>query len=150
MKYEVSFRAKTYLHTWNSPPDTWRSWSAYHSYGKPGNSGENSSGTVHPSGNFWKKGNTFFPFLLKRPQFFVPFILITSTRLPVQRKRKLYRYFVNGTTQSRSCFRCPEKYQYRNFRANSKRSFSNVKRSPLLWLHNKSRISQPKNIHIKK
>ena len=26
--------------------------SAYHLYGKPGNSGENSNGTVHPGGNF--------------------------------------------------------------------------------------------------
>ena len=37
---------------------------------------------------------------------FVPFIWITSARLHVQRKRKLYRYFVNGTTQSRACFWC--------------------------------------------
>ena len=34
------------------------------------------------------------------------FIWITSARLHVERKRKIYRYFVNGTTQSRSCFRC--------------------------------------------
>ena len=31
---------------------------------------------------------------------------ITSARLQVERKRKIYGYFVNGTTQSRSCFRC--------------------------------------------
>ena len=28
---------------------------AYHLYGKPGNSGENSTGTVHPGGNFPEK-----------------------------------------------------------------------------------------------
>ena len=103
-------------------------------YGKPRNSGENSNGTVHPGGNFPEKSNTFrvitfFPFLPKRPKFSVPFVWITSARLHVQRKRKLYRYLVNGTTQSRSCFRCQKKYQYhlteilhRNFRANGKRS----------------------------
>ena len=85
--------------------------SAYHLYGKPGNSGENSNGTVHPGGNFPEKSITFrgiifFLFLPKRPKFSVPFVWITSARLHVQRKRKLYRYFVNGTTQSRSCFRC--------------------------------------------
>ena len=84
------------------------SWSAYHLYGKPGNSGENSNGTVHPSGNFI----TFSPFLLKWPKFSVPFVWITSARLHVQRKRKLYWYFVNGTTQPPSCFQCPKKYQY--------------------------------------
>ena len=60
---------------------------------------------------FLKKGNTFrgipfFPFLPKRPKFSVTFVSITSARLHVERKRKIYRYFVNGTTQSRSCFRC--------------------------------------------
>ena len=78
-----------------------------------------------------KKGNAFqgipffLPFLPKRPKFSVPFVWITSARLHVQRKRKIYRYFVNGTTQSLSCFR----YQYnftgifhRNSRANGKRS----------------------------
>ena len=82
---------------------------------------------------FRKKSNTFrgIHFLPKRPKFSVPFffIWITSARLHVERKRKIYRYFVNGTTQSRSCFRCQKKYQYhlteifhRNFRTNGKRS----------------------------
>ena len=87
----------------------------------------------------WKKSNTFrgitlLPFLAKRLKFSVPFVWITRARLHVQRKRKLYRYFVNGTTQSRSRFRCPKKYQYhlteifhRNFRANGKRSRSSVR-----------------------
>jgi len=72
------------------------------------------------------RGVTFFPFL---PKFSVPLVWITSARLQVERKRKLYRYFENGTTQSRSCFRCPKKYQYHlteifhwNFRTNGKRS----------------------------
>ena len=74
---------------------------------------ENSHGTAHPGGNFTEKSNsfrgiTFFPFLPKRPKFSVPFVWITSARLQVGRKRKIYRYFVNGTTQSRSCFRCPK------------------------------------------
>ena len=58
---------------------------------------------------FHKKSNTFwgitiFRFLPKRPKFSVPLIWIT--RLHVERKRKIDRYFVNGTIQSRSCFRC--------------------------------------------
>ena len=74
-------------------------------------------------------GITFFPFLPKRPKFSVPFVWITSARVHVERKWKVYRYFVNGTTQSRSCFRCQKKNQYhlkeifhRNFRTNGKRS----------------------------
>ena len=78
---------------------------------KPGNSRENLMERFIPVEIFRKKSNTFgaitfFPFLPKRPKFSVPFVWITSARLHVQRKRKLYRYFVNGTTQSRSCFRC--------------------------------------------
>ena len=55
--------------------------SAYHLYGKPGNTGENSNGMVYhdPGGNFPEKSNTFrgitcFPFLPKRPKLFVPFV----------------------------------------------------------------------------
>ena len=50
------------------------------------------------------RGVTVFPFLPKRSKFSVPFVWIT--RLHVERKRKIDRYFVNGTIQSRSCFRC--------------------------------------------
>ena len=89
-----------------------------------------------PEEIFRKKSNTFrgisfFPLLPKRQKFSVPFVWITSARLQVERKRKIYRYFVNGTTQSLSCFRCPKKYQYhlteifhRNFRTNGKRANS--------------------------
>ena len=58
-------------------------------------------------------GKKVIPFevLPKRPQFSVPFVWITSTRLQVERKRKIYRYFVNGTTKC-FCFPCPKKYQY--------------------------------------
>ena len=52
------------------------------------------------------RGITFFPFLTKRAKFSVPFVWITSPRLHVERKWKIYRYFVNGTTRSCSCFRC--------------------------------------------
>ena len=87
-------------------------------YGKPGNSGENSNGTVHPGGLFPEKksntfrGITFFPLSPKRPKFSVPFVGITSARRQVERKRKIYRYFVNGTIQACSCFRFQKKYQY--------------------------------------
>ena len=75
------------------------------------------------------RGITFFPFLPKRPKFSVPFVWITSARLHVERERKIYRHFVNGITQSQSCFRYQKKYQfhlkenvYRNFNTNGKRS----------------------------
>ena len=85
--------------------------SAYHLYGKPRNFGENSNGTVHKGGNFPEKSNTFrvitvFLFLQKLPKFSLPFVWTTSARLHVERKWTIYRYFVNGTTQSCSCFQC--------------------------------------------
>ena len=72
--------------------------SAYHLYGKPGNSGENSNGTVHPGGNFPEKRNTFrgitfFPFLPKRLKFFVPFVWLTSARLPLEAEGEKWRSF---------------------------------------------------------
>ena len=53
--------------------------SAYHLYRKAGNTVENSNGMVYPGRNFPEKSNTFrgitcFPFLLKRPKLFVPFV----------------------------------------------------------------------------
>ena len=90
--------------------------SAYHLYGKPGNSGENSNGTVYSGGNFPGKNNTFrgitfFPFLPKQPEYSVPFVCITSARLQVERKRKIYLYFVNGTLNPVPVFGA-KKYQY--------------------------------------
>ena len=69
-----------------------------------------------PVESFRKKSNTFrgitfSPFLPKRPKFSVPFVWITSARLHVERKWKIYRYFVNVTTQSFSCFQCQKQYQ---------------------------------------
>ena len=37
------------------------------------------------------RGIPFFPFLPKRPKFSVPFVWITSARLHVERKWKIYR-----------------------------------------------------------
>ena len=75
------------------------------------------------------RGITFFPFLPKRPKFSVPFVWINSARLHVERKWKIYRYFVKGTSQSRSCFRCQNKIPvpldgnfHRNFRTSGKPS----------------------------
>ena len=77
-----------------------------------------------PVESFRKKSNGFrgitvVPFLPKRPKFLVPFVWIS--RLHVERKRKIDRYFVNGTIQSRSCFRC--QMFHRNFRTNGKCSW---------------------------
>ena len=91
------------------------------------------------------RGIIFVPFLPKRPKFSVSFVWITSARLLVERKWKMRRYFVNGTTQSRSCFRYQKKKQYhltgnshRNFRTNGKRSQSsffkvNLAKEDLYW-----------------
>ena len=110
----------------------------HHLYGKPGNSGRIQMERFIPveisrktSTTF--RGITFFPFLPTRPKCSVPFVWITSARLHLERERKIYRYFVNGTTQSRSFFLCQTKYQYhlteifhRNFRTNSKHSLFEV------------------------
>ena len=76
---------------------------AYHLYGTSGNSEENSNGTVHPFELFSAKKVipsevSDFPLL---PE---PFAWITSGRLSLERRTKIYLYFVNDTTQS--CFRC--------------------------------------------
>ena len=59
---------------------------------------------------FRKKGIPFqvlhFSVFTETTEIFFTICWITSARLHGQRERKLYRYFVNGTTQSRSCFRC--------------------------------------------
>ena len=57
------------------------------------------------------RGITFFPFLPKQPEYSVPFFCITSARLQVERKRKIYLYFVNGTLNPVPVFGA-KKYQY--------------------------------------
>ena len=47
----------------------------------------------------------FFHLLLKQPKLSQPFVLITSARFPLESVRTIFRYSVNGTTQSHSCFR---------------------------------------------
>ena len=80
----------------------------YHLYGKPGNSGQSSNGTVHPGGDFPE--NKYY---ISRYYIFPVFTDTTDrARLHLERERKIYRYFVNGTTQSRSSFLCQTKYQY--------------------------------------
>ena len=54
------------------------------------------------------RGITFFPFLPKRPKFSEPFVWITSARLQVERKRKIYLYSVKGTVNPVPVF-VPEK-----------------------------------------
>ena len=77
-------------------------------YRKPGNSGENSNGTVHPGGNFPEKRNTFrgitfFPFLPKRLKFFVPFVWLTSARLPLEAEGEKWRSFPRRAMVFRKC-----------------------------------------------
>ena len=55
------------------------------------------------------RGMTFFTCLPQRPKFSAPVVWVTSARLNAERKWKIYRCFVNGTTQFRSCFRCQKK-----------------------------------------
>ena len=48
-----------------------------------------------PGGNFPEKSNTFrgitcFPFLPKRPKLFVPFVKLTSARLPFEAESDLF------------------------------------------------------------
>ena len=102
----------------------------YHLYRKPENSGENSNGTVYIGGNFPEKK------VIYRPRYYLFPVLTETTkifctiRLDYQCACQASCYFVNGTTQSRSCFRCPKKHQYhlpeifhRNCRTNGKRSW---------------------------
>ena len=61
---------------------------------------------IFPKNSNTFRGITFLPFLPKRPKFSLPFVWITIARLHVERKRKIYWYFVDDTIQPRSCFRC--------------------------------------------
>ena len=115
MDVYLSDRALQSRDAWPQSYQIGKSWSAYYLYGKPGNSGKNSYATVHRGGNFFGKKVMpfevlpFSRFYRKDQNFLYLFFWITSARLQVERKRKIYRYFVNGTTQSRSCFLCHKK-----------------------------------------
>ena len=95
-------------------------------YGKSGNFGENSNGTVHASGNFPEKSNTFqgitFFLSYRNNQNFLYHLFGLPVPGFMSRRSEIFsRYFVNGTTQSHSCFRCQKKYQYhltKNFHQN--------------------------------
>ena len=81
-----------------------------------------------------KNSNTFrryylFPIFTEATEIFYTTCLDYQCQASSREKAKNYRYFINGTTQSRSCFLCQKKYQYhlteifhRNFRTNGKRS----------------------------
>ena len=83
-------------------------YSAYHLYRKLENFGENSNWTFHLAGNFSDERYTFwgigfFPLLPKRSKFSIPLRELPVLRVPCFLSRKSgQRYFVNGTTQSRS------------------------------------------------
>ena len=92
-------------------------WRAYHLYGKSGNSGRIQIDPFIPV-EFLRKKVT--------PDRFCTICLFTSARLPLERKRKIYQYFVHGTALRRE--QKEKKYHsnlmgnfYRNFRINSTR-----------------------------
>ena len=84
---------------------------------KSGNSGKNSNGTVHPSGIFSGKKwlylrmyyFSFARFYCNDRIFLYHLFWITRARISLERKRKIYWYFVNDTTQCHFCFRCDKK-----------------------------------------
>ena len=85
-------------------------------YGKPGNTGENLNGTVHPAGgNFAEKKEYLsryhlFPvFNEKDRNFSVPFVWITSARLYVETKRKNLPVFCNWYNSIPFLFSVPKK-----------------------------------------
>ena len=97
---------------------TSRIWECLPFVWKPGNFGENSNGTVHPGGNFPEKQVIRFEVLrFSRSYRNDRNLLYHLFGLPVsgflsRESEKFTEYFVNGTTQSRSCFRCQKKYHY--------------------------------------
>ena len=69
--------------------------SAYHFYGKRGNSGENSNGNADSGGNFPEK--TVIPFAVlpfsrfyRNGRNFIPFVWLTSARLPLEAEDDLF------------------------------------------------------------
>ena len=95
----------------------WVLWSAYHLYGKPENSGENSNGTVHPGGNYPEKKEYLsryylFPVLTKRPKFSVPFCLDYQCKASCREKLKNLPVFCKWYNSIPFLLSVPEKYQY--------------------------------------
>ena len=95
----------------------WVLWSAYHLYGKPENSGENSNGTVHPGGNYPEKKEYLsryylFPVLTKRPKFSVPFCLDYQCQASCREKLKNLPVFCKWYNSIPFLLSVPEKYQY--------------------------------------
>ena len=86
--------------------------STYYLYGKSGNFGEISNGTVHSGGNFSEKQVIRFEVLLfSRSYRNDRNLLYHLFGLPVpsffsRESEKFTGYFVNSTSHSRSCFRC--------------------------------------------
>ena len=104
-------------------------WRAYHLYGKSGNSGRIQMEPFIPV-EFLRKNVTpskVLPFSrFYRSDRFCTICLFTRARLPLERKRKIYQYFVHGTALCRE--QKEKKYHshlmgnfYRNFRINSTR-----------------------------
>ena len=98
--------------------------SAYHLYGKPSNSRENSNGTIDPSRNFPEKRQHLsryylFQFSPKQSKFFVPFVWLTSAWLLLEAEGDnggpfpggLWS-FTNGTSLTHSFFRKRFQVQY--------------------------------------
>ena len=91
----------------------------------------------------------FFHFYGNDRHFVYHLFGLPSARLHVERRRKIfYRYFENGTTQSRSCFLCQKEYQYhltknfhRNFCTNGKHSWWRQRGWPTWPSRNKIRVS---------
>ena len=91
----------------------------YHLYGKPGNSGQSSNGTVHPGGDFPE--NKYY---ISRYYIFPVFTDTTDrARLHLERERKIYRYFVNGKQNTSAI---SPKFFHRNCRTNGKHSLFEV------------------------
>ena len=99
---------------------------AYHLYGKPGNSGENSNGTVHPGGIFQNKSNTvsmyyLFPVFTEMTKIFCTICLVNQCHAAFLLRRKIICFnpgplviwcFGNGTTLTHSSFRKRFQVQY--------------------------------------
>ena len=115
-------------------------WSAYHLYGKSGNSGRIQMKPFIQWNVFVKKVTPSKVLPFSRKDRFCTICLFTSARLPLERKRKIYQYFVHGTALHR-VQKEDKKYHshlmgnfYQNFRINSTRINRWILESPTLSL----------------